>query len=803
MPTGDGPPSGPPSGPPEGGPPDMSEEEKDSARRKELEHNDAVYERIVKNIEKSKERFRIQEAFLDKLENISELERQRLILAESRFNQIGAETDALLRLIELSESKVGIDDNGLQNAADRLKSMDEEMTYLQNLQNEYGVQFDTLKDISSEMEAAMETAKNGGTILEDTLKNLKEELKLRSKTSEKDKARVNAIEKSQEKVDKVGKKILSNTSLSANASETMLGEFEGMVAEADLLTGPGKGIDLLTKQLGKTFESAFNFKNVLYKAVEFSFELAQQIEKISKDLAKATGYGDVFRGQIQEIGNQLTMIGGDEQSASEMIKSMSDNISSFNPTAERMNANLAVSIFELKQFGVSASTSTKTIDILEKAMGLTADQAVEMTSQIAIMGRKLGITTEKMVANFGTAYERITIFGSQGNSMFKELSAQVKATGLEMSKLLEISKKFDTFSGAADQVAQLNAALGTNLSSLEMLNATDSERIEIIRREVRSSVGNFDSLGKYEKLYIQQAMGVNSVAEAQRLLNMSQSEYLRNQSKQQEAADAQAELAKNASELVPALTKLTNLLLKMLKIFQPFVYFFIMIGDGIDWLFSQFEGWTADAESFSLGLLLLRDAIVGIAIAWAILTGALTGGIAWLLGGAAAFGAIYEIVHRPGSRSMAGGLFDKDIGASFGRMANSMKSASGEINNTSDSLNNLYDSVHKTGGNKVDITAMAKMDTGKIASGITMVKSALQELSTLKIDGFIAMTTDGNKSSFAVASEGVIKSLSEGRLTVDVNMPELTLPPIKVVIESKGTNLSDFIDARVEKRGIA
>jgi hypothetical protein len=105
------------------------------------------------------------------------------------------------------------------------------------------------------------------------------------------------------------------------------------------------------------------------------------------------------------------------------------------------------------------------------------------------------------------------------------------------------------------------------------------------------------------------------------------------------------------------------------------------------------------------------------------------------------------------------------------------------------------------GGSKIDLTAIAKMDTGKIAAGITSVKSALQELSTLKIDGFIAMTTDGNKSSFAVASEGVIKSLSEGRLTVDVNMPELKLPPIKVVVESKGDKLSDFIDARVEKRG--
>ena len=294
-------------------PKEMTQEQKDAARQKELEHNDAVYERIVKNIEKSKERFKIQEAFLDKLEAISTLERERLILAESRFNQIGAETEALLGLIELAESKTQIDENGLVKAADRLKGMQEEMDVLQGLSDEYGVQFDTLTGISDNMKVAMEAAKQNGTITEEQLKALKEELKLKSKNSEKDKARVNAIEKSQEKMDNIGKKILKNTSLSSNASETMLGQFEGLVAEADLLAGEGKGIGLLKKQLGKTFKSAFNFKNVLFKAVEFSFDLAVQIEKISKDLGKATGFGKVFANQIQSIGNNLTMIGGDEQ----------------------------------------------------------------------------------------------------------------------------------------------------------------------------------------------------------------------------------------------------------------------------------------------------------------------------------------------------------------------------------------------------------------------------------------------------------------------------------------------------------
>ena len=92
------------------------------------------------------------------------------------------------------------------------------------------------------------------------------------------------------------------------------------------------------------------------------------------------------------------------------------------------------------------------------------------------------------------------------------------------------------------------------------------------------------------------------------------------------------------------------------------------------------------------------------------------------------------------------------------------------------------------------------MDTGKIADGLTKVKSAMMELSTLKIDGFLAMSTDGAKSSIVMGSQGVIKSLSEGRLSIDVNMPEIALPPINVVVKVDDVELKKVIDARIEKR---
>ena len=792
MPSGEGGERSPQSG--------LTQEQQEAARQKEIEHADAVYERIVKNIEKAKEYYELEKARLGTIEAISELEKQKLKLSESNLNQIGQISEALESILELSEKTEEMDERMLKKANNHLQILEKEIESLKKIQEDTGVQFETLKQLE-ELQTKIADAKGKSQELDaNAIKDLKEQFKLAQRTSQKDIARAQAAEKSQDKIDQIGKKILKNTGLTSNASETMLGQYEGMFEQAKKLGG-GDGWGFMYKQMKNTFKSSVNFKNVLYAAVEFSFDLAKQIEKISKDLGVATGYGNVFAHQIQQIGSGLTMLGGDEKTAGEILKTMSDNISSFNPAARKMNVYLAQSIFKLKQYGVSTSTSAKNIDLLQKAMGKTTEQAVEMVSQLAITGRKLGISTDKMVANFGTAYERIALYGAQGKTVFKELSAQVKGTGLEMSRLLEISSKFDTFSGAAEQVAKLNAALGTNLSTLEMLNASDSERIEIIRREVRSSVGNFDNLGKYEKLFIKEAMGVNSVAEAQRLLNMSQAEYLKNTAKQQEAADAQAELARNASELVPALTKLGNLILKFFKLFTPFLNFFAMIGAGIDWVFAKIAELSSGVGgNFERVMVGFKAVFVLAAIAIAGFTASIAPAVAVVLAIAAALGTAYELWHKRGSPQLW--ILPKYAGEAYDGLANSMGNATTSIGATAKSLDGLHGSFHSMGGSKVDMTAIAKMDTNKIASEIKSTKSALEELSTLKIDGFVAMTTDGNKTSYAMASEGVIKSLSEGRLTVDVNMPEIKMPPVNVAVKVHDQEFKKVIDAQVEKRSV-
>ena len=787
----------------------LTEAEKDAARQKELEHNDAVYERIVKNIEKSKERFKLEEAYLENLKALSQLERERLILAESRFNQVGAETDALLSLIDLAESEIGIKDVGLAKAGDRLVAMEKELKKLQEISNEYNVQFDTLNLIGEgndeSLQNAIKKAKNGEKLTKDELKGLKQILKQKSKQSESDKARVNALEESQKKMDGVGQKILKNTGLTASASDTMLGSLQGMVLQAGKLTGSKEGgVELLRKQLGKTIRSSLNFTNILANAVEFAAKAALEISNLSRNLGAATGFGDVFEKQITSIAFSANMAGVDFKEAANAIGSMANNLSSFDAQAGQTNNEVGTTVAMLGKIGVEAGTSTKNIDHLQRSMGLSTEAAADMSAQIALMGRNVGITTSKMMSNFEALKTRIAEFGNVGMRVFKEMNALVKATGLEIGTLTAASKKFDTFDGAAESVGKMNAVLGTQLSTLEMLSATDSERIMLIKQQVQMSVGNFDSLDRYTKMYIAQAMGVESVDKAQKLLNMSTAEYNKYTAGQQESADIQKELADATAELVPMMQQLKLAGIQIFMVFKPVISVFSAIIKAIS-VIVTFVGqlFRGLGEIFGLdGESGMWSYMIGLVILATVAYKAFGGAVAAALGplGMIAFllTTLFGVWHLEGSPQnweIAG-----ESAKGYENLATSMGAANKAAMATSASMKQVHDSFHKAGGKSFSIEAMAKLDTEKIANGLNKVKSAMAELSTLKIDGFLAMATDGAKSSIVMGSQGVIKSLSEGKLAIDVNMPEIALPPINVVVEVNGTGLDGLINARVEER---
>ena len=85
-----------------------------------------------------------------------------------------------------------------------------------------------------------------------------------------------------------------------------------------------------------------------------------------------------------------------------------------------------------------------------------------------------------------------------------------------------------------------------------------------------------------------------------------------------------------------------------------------------------------------------------------------------------------------------------------------------------------------TGNNKFDITAMAKIDTSKMASGFDKVKEAVAGLAAVEMGGLLMVKPDGTS---IMAGEDILESVSEGKLQIDVKMPQQEKPNFNVIVK--------------------
>lgn len=389
---------------------------------------------------------------------------------------------------------------------------------------------------------------------------------------------ISETEDLQREMDRHTGKIANTLGLSAKYSETTLGHFEEQVLKYQQLGEAG--IDV-KKLLTSSLAQSLNLKNVFGKLVDVMKEMVVQLDSVGKRLGATTGMGNQFQGQIMSTLNATVMGGGTMEEASSAIGSLASGFSKFNPQAEETNKMLATTVVRLGKIGVGGAEAVKTMDFFSRTMRLTEKQSADLTTELALMGQQMGMTSSQIISDFQSVSNDLAIYGSNAINVFKDLEAQAKATGMQISSLVGIAKQFDTFDKAAEQAAQLNAVLGTQLSSLELMNMSYDERVNYLRQEVSFAVGNLDGLDQYTQQFVAQALGVNGVAEAQKFLNMSQAEYLKYQGDMAAANKRQEDLAKLTEDLVPTLDKFKLAFMKIATTLGPLIVGFALLFDAV------------------------------------------------------------------------------------------------------------------------------------------------------------------------------------------------------------------------------
>jgi|15BtaG_2_1085339.scaffolds.fasta_scaffold00146_6 hypothetical protein len=355
--------------------------------------------------------------------------------------------------------------------------------------------------------------------------------------------------------------------------ETGLGFLDGMIEKTgffsekwktgplggltDFLEGQGDMSELLDEL--KIKAQKINFKNlsanVLIAIIEQTTKFMLEFDKLGSSFRKNTGIIDRgFSGMEQSIVNvqraNLRMgVSMDEAfaSANALVSTMAD----FTLMSDKAQNKVLQVTAVMQEFGVSAQTTSEIFNTFSKGLGYDADQLEKLGTQIMGIATSLKVPPQIIATEFNAASKELMKYGGEMIGVFEGLAEQSKQTGLAIGELMGVVKEYDTFAGAGEAVGKLNAILGgPYLNSINMLYATEEDRVKMLRESISLSGRQFKDLSRFEQQAIASAAGISDMSQAAKLFGGTASEFANSRMEmkemQERAAKAQATMDKFA-----------------------------------------------------------------------------------------------------------------------------------------------------------------------------------------------------------------------------------------------------------------
>jgi len=99
--------------------------------------------------------------------------------------------------------------------------------------------------------------------------------------------------------------------------------------------------------------------------------------------------------------------------------------------------------------------------------------------------------------------------------------------------------------------------------------------------------------------------------------------------------------------------------------------------------------------------------------------------------------------------------------------------------------------------------SLMAMGTGmeKFSNGLTQVSKLATQMSAAVGDGFMAITSDGAGASAVIGTGDIMKNFVDGKITVDVNIPEIKMPETTVNVYIDGKKMEGIIKKVVSRAG--
>ena len=309
-------------------------------------------------------------------------------------------------------------------------------------------------------------------------------------------------------------------------------------ATSDMLDDLQKGnADMAIKLMGEAAETVReSFKKVgsqITGGFEFSLqglltrmlELGVELDSIQQEFRRATMLNESFADSLEDTAAATAKFGVTMKEAAEAQMSLVKNVTDFTLATREQRDELIKTAAVMSELGVQTQDFAQGVQASIKFFGQSMTEAEATQRELMATARELQVIPGELSSQFAKMSGSLAKLGSDGVGAFKELARVSKITGMEMEKILQITDKFDTFEGAAEQVGKINAALGGNfVNAMDLMMDTDpASRFEKIREAITGAGLSFDSMSYYQRKFFADSLGLANVGDLALMLsgNMS------------------------------------------------------------------------------------------------------------------------------------------------------------------------------------------------------------------------------------------------------------------------------------------
>jgi hypothetical protein len=318
----------------------------------------------------------------------------------------------------------------------------------------------------------------------------------------------------------------------------------------------------LTQTLSNVGSAGNMIGSSLMKVQEVTIKMVGELDRADVSFRSLTGNARGFEGEIygafedKEIRAMAGAMGEVAQAQGALVTYGRQYVN----VNSQMRMEMTRTAIAAKRMGIDFDTTAKIMDRSNRLFGITGP---EMMSKLHSAAIAVGDSPKRVVQQFNESLDVLAQYsGPRAMQVFQSLVAISKQTAVGMGNLISVANQFDTFETAAGSVAKLNAIMGgAYFNSVQMLNASEERRLQLLRAGLDATNRSWQSLGRFEKKALAAAAGFRSLEEAGAF-------FTGDMAKVEEMTRAQEQQVATQQKLWQAASQVVGVTEKMARIFQ-------------------------------------------------------------------------------------------------------------------------------------------------------------------------------------------------------------------------------------------